>query len=602
MLLPGLLGKFMFVVPFVVTLALVISLIEAYWMLPAHVAAADLVLDNEKPIQKMRVRMLHRIRLFYCRWLLRAMRFPRRMVAIVIGAFALAISTIPLGLVKLDFFASDPLQLFYVNVTMPAGTPLEETLSKAVEIEQQMRKDIQANEARSIVSYSGLMFTETEPFMGDRYGQVVVSLNPHQNGMRRVDEIVDSLREKLRDYPGPEEVSFLELAGGPPTAKPITIKVRGDRFDEIAAGAKALTEVMENTPGVKDISIDTSPRQNELQLQLNYKAIREAGLNPLDISRILRLYIDGELLTTIQSQGEELDVRMRAAQSEYSSVDALLRQPVSLPAGGHIPLGQLVTSKRTESVSRIRHYNFRRSVEVSADIDKSITNEVKANEEIMRLWNEQTAAKHPNIALDTSGILDDVFEAMDWMVKLFMLGVLLMYLILGTQFRSYFQPFLILITVPLAFTGVVLGLLITRNPLSLYTMYGVVALAGIAVNSAIVLISAANSRRKSGMSILHATVYAARRRVVPIIITSMTTIGGLFSLAVGLGGYSLMWGPMALSIVCGLAFSTLLTLFVVPVLYEYAMRLGERFDRRGGFSNVIKWLVLHQRLPAIKPY
>ena len=124
---------------------------------------------------------------------------------------------------------------------------------------------------------------------------------------------------------------------------------------------------------------------------------------------------------------------------------------------------------------------------------------------------------------------------------------------------------MVLATVPLTFTGVVLGLLVTGNPLSLFTLYGVVALTGISVNAAIVLISAANSRLEGGMSLLHATVYAARRRVVPIVITSSTTVAGLFSLATGLAGESLIWGPVATAIVYGLLFSTLLTLFVIPL-------------------------------------
>ncbi len=151
-----------------------------------------------------------------------------------------------------------------------------------------------------------------------------------------------------------------------------------------------------------------------------------------------------------------------------------------------------------------------------------------------------------------------------------------MYLILGTQFRSYWQPLMILATVPLAFTGVVFGLLISGNPLSLFTLYGVVALAGIAVNAAIVLISAANARLAAGMSLLHATLYAARRRVIPILITSLTTIAGLMSLALGLGGKSLIWGPVATAIVWGLAFSSVLTLILIPLLYRLSMgRRGE---------------------------
>jgi multidrug efflux pump subunit AcrB len=131
---------------------------------------------------------------------------------------------------------------------------------------------------------------------------------------------------------------------------------------------------------------------------------------------------------------------------------------------------------------------------------------------------------------------------------------------------------MILATVPMAFTGVVIGLLITANPLSLFTLYGVVALTGIAVNSAIVLISAANQRRAAGMTVLHATLYAARRRVVPILITSLTTVAGLFSLATGLGGQSLLWGPVATAVVWGLVVSTGLTLFVIPLLYRSVMR------------------------------
>ena len=126
-------------------------------------------------------------------------------------------------------------------------------------------------------------------------------------------------------------------------------------------------------------------------------------------------------------------------------------------------------------------------------------------------------------------------------------------------------------TVPMAATGVVLGLYVSQYPLSLFSLYGVVALAGIAVNSAIVLISTANTRLKSGMSTTNAILYASRRRVIPIIITSLTTIAGLFSLATGLGGHSLLWGPVAASMVWGLTVSTFLTLFYIPLLYRLFM-------------------------------
>ncbi len=162
------------------------------------------------------------------------------------------------------------------------------------------------------------------------------------------------------------------------------------------------------------------------------------------------------------------------------------------------------------------------------------------------------------------------------MKTLFLFGVGLIYLILAAQFKSYWQPLMVLVAVPLAFTGVAYGLAISQNPLSLYTLYGVIALSGIAVNASIVLIDAANARLAAGMAVTQAVVSAARRRVVPILITASTTIAGLFSLAFGLGGKSLLWGPVAASIVWGLAFSTVLTLFVVPLLYLNFMRSRKR--------------------------
>jgi multidrug efflux pump subunit AcrB len=204
----------------------------------------------------------------------------------------------------------------------------------------------------------------------------------------------------------------------------------------------------------------------------------------------------------------------------------------------------------------------------------------------MAEW-EKVRGNYPNIDLDFSGAFDDIQESLDSMLILGLFGIGLIYLILATQFRSYYQPLLILVTLPMAFTGVMMGLWVTRNPMSLYTLYGIVALAGIAVNAAIVLIDAANRRIQDGMRPLHAIMYAARRRVIPILMTTMTTIAGLFSLATGLGGKSLLWGPVATSMVFGLFVATLLTLFLMPILFRSFMRLRDH-RVRGALVGVVR--------------
>ncbi|MBE5314755.1 MAG: efflux RND transporter permease subunit [Xanthomonadales bacterium] len=239
--------------------------------------------------------------------------------------------------------------------------------------------------------------------------------------------------------------------------------------------------------------------------------------------------------------------------------------------GGSTVLGALVKAETRTSADLIKHWNFRRAITVEADLDLDVKNAVAAAQTLRERW-ETVRADYPNADLDFSGQLDDINESLAAMGPLGLLGIGLIYLILAAQFRSYWQPLLILVTVPLALVGVTLGVVVSGNPVSLYTLYGGIALIGISVNGAIVLIDAANSRRAAGMRTLHAAIYAARRRVIAIAMTTGTTIAGLFSLAMGFAGESLLWGPVASAIVWGLAFSSVLTLFVVPVLYRQFMK------------------------------
>jgi multidrug efflux pump subunit AcrB len=623
MLLPGILGKFMFIIPLVVTTALLLSLVEAYWMLPSHtmgwvvpkktkiapvnslgsfiklpfkllillfklpLSFGDWVDEHANPVRQ---RCLRWIRRSYTRRLINVLRHPLLtlfsifLVVALLMSVALKAQTIseylPQALaqkvakleVKVDFFASDPIRLYYVNVQMPVGTPLKATLSLVEQIESKVRNYIRPGEVRQLISYSGLLFTETAPFFGDHFGQVVVALNPKTGDMRDVSQMVESMRADIVNTAGPDAIYFLTLSGGPPTSKPVSIKVRGDRFEDIRPAVEALKQTLATIGGVKDISDDDASGQRALTLRINTDAAHRAGINPSLIARTLRLLVDGEIVTSLRDRGEELDVRVLAKQSKLSNIDELLQINLSSSNGDPVALSTLLIKEYGVGQNSIRHYDFRRTITVEADIDKDVINTVEVNQQIKDAWRDELQRQNPSVSLDFSGLLDDIQESINAMVLLFGFGIGLIYVILGTQFKSYFQPLIILFTVPMAFTGVTAGLLLNGNPLSLFTLYGVVALAGIAVNSAIVLISTANRHLENGMTVRHATLFAARRRVVPILITSLSTIAGLFSLATGLGGYSLLWGPVATSIVWGLGFSTFLTLFLIPLLYNAFMQ------------------------------
>ena len=575
MLLPGIVGKFMFVVPFVVTVGLLVSLAEAFWILPTHILAIRPDYARRGRAQVLRERFTHWVRMKYARLLVRVMRRPKSALAVLVLVMAGAVGIVAGGLVKMQFFAFDSIRLFYVSVDMPAGVTLERTLAEAERAAQVLRERLDPGEVRSVTAYAGIKFTDTEPLYGDQYGQVVVSLQPGYGELRDTAAVIEAVRGPVTALQGEGKHSFLELKGGPPTAKPISIKVKADDYAELRAAADALLAEVAKLPGVRDITGDDVPGRSEMRLVFNREKLARAGVAPGEVGRLLRLYGEGEIVATTRDGGEKVEVVVRARPESLTDVEELLQRPVPLTggngaAGGSVQLGALVDAETRISKGYIRHYQLTRAITVEAGLDPQAIDTVAANDRVKAAW-APLQPQFPNTELDFSGELEDIQESLDAMGRLFSFGVGLIYLILATQFRSYFQPLIILVTVPLAFTGVVLGLLVSGNPLSLYTLYGVIALTGIAVNSAIVLITAANERRAAGMSVQHAVIYAARRRVVPILITSITTIGGLFSLAVGLGGKSLMWGPVAASIVWGLGFSTVLTLFAIPLIYRLAL-------------------------------
>ena len=596
-LLPGVLGDFMRVVPIVVSVALLISLLEAFWMLPCHIIESAGSMRYRQRGAQLRDRFTARLRNLYTRILIRTLRHPKGTLGLGGGLVFLVALSLMVGLVRVDFFASDFYRLFYVNVEMPPGTSLEKTLSTLDQIDERIRQRVRPGEVRAMVSYAGSQITEKEPLIGDEKGQIFVSLQPGAAGLRTIDEMISDMRDAIASVPGPVHISFLRRKTGPPTSKPINIKVRGDDIGEVRAAAAVLKDILHRTPGTRDVNDDDTQGRMELSVRMNPDAVTRAGLDPGELVRVLRLFVGGEIVASMQHLGEKLDVRVRAKPEALQDVMQFLNNTVGLTDGTEVPLSALLDYGTERTTNNIRHYNLRRAITIEADLDSGVTDTLRANHYVQQEWRG-FAKKYPDVELDYSGELDDVQQSIHAMVLLFLFGAGLIYLILGAQFKSYVQPLLVLTTVPMAFIGVVFGLILSGNPLSLFTLYGLIALVGIVANDAIVLISTANRNVDRGMPVLTAAVLAARRRVVPILITTVTTIAGLFSLATGLGGKSLMWGPVATVIVWGLAFATLLSLFVIPSLFRlvrkpheadlFDIRLPQIVEGRAGILDRIK--------------
>jgi len=566
MLLPGILGDFLRIVPLVVTVALLVSLIEAYWLLPAHILDWRHAFDAPRGrLAQWRDRFQQRLRNGYGRLLVRALRAPWKTTALLVLAFAAAIALVAGGWVRVQFFAFETIRLFYIHADLPVGTPLETTLAVADRMRTVVEKRLSAAELRAAVATAGVKFTDTEPLYADHYAQVIVSLQPREETGRTTEEVIEALRAEVEAAARPYRATFLIIKGGPPAQRPVSLKVRSENDREREAVVALVKGWLAEIPGVRDVTDDRVVGRPTIELRWRPEQLAAVGLDPVTATRTVALLADGEYLAEMRRGGETWRVLLQAQPQPLAVPEAWLALPVLTPKGGAVPLEQLAEVTVRESAGVVRRYQYTRSVTVEAEIDREVAETRAVNAALLARW-QQVAPRYPSVTLDFTGELDDIKESLSALQKIFLLGVGLIYLILATQFRSYLQPLIILVTVPLAFTGVVYGLALSHLPLSLYTMYGVVALTGIAVNSAIVLVAAYNDRRRAGMGVIHAVVYSARRRLLPILITSGTTIGGLLSLATGFAGHSLLWGPVATSIVWGLGVATLLTLFVVPMV------------------------------------
>jgi multidrug efflux pump subunit AcrB len=575
MLMGGFLGEMMGIVPQVVCLGLLISLVQALWILPAQ---AVVVVKHEGG-SSWRDRFRLSLQRRYTRLLIRIIRAPKRGLLILMAIFVFAGSAWAFGWVASELLPQGASNGFILTLEMPTGTAKQATLAKLEEIEHLVTPLFKSGELRASAAESGQTNINGKDVTGNEYGDIWFSMNAGVG--RDASALLPEVRAAMAKLTGmvgvwvEGENSFFNQVG-----KPINLVLSGASGDEMDAAVAELKTILGKISSVHDIKLDIVAGLPELKIRLDSEAIQRAGLNPTVVTRTLQLLSGGESVASFIDQGEPFGVRVRASDSNSHDITALLRHTVVRPDGGSIPLSQLVIAEQRLASANISHVDYKQILNLQADLDKEKIDTLEVNKLIQERW-AQVRDRYPDIHVNTGGEAIAINEGLSQLKQQFVLGIGLIFIIVGAQFKSYGLPFLVLLKVPMAFAGLIIGLLISREPISLYTLYGAIALAGIAVNSAILMFSAAHDRLGAGMGVVHATVYAARRRMLPILITSFTTLVGLLPLAMSSEQSCTQWRPVATAIVWGVGFSTILTLFILPLLYRLAMGFAYRKGKFG---------------------
>ncbi|MDP8238011.1 MAG: efflux RND transporter permease subunit [Candidatus Hatepunaea meridiana] len=559
-LMTGIMGKFMQIVPIVVCLTLVASMVEVFFIAPSHFAEWG---GRTKVGGGAWFKRLKRVYTKVLIWIIRRRYLVGPILVLVI---VIEIMVIAAGLIPVDFFKGDEFSQFYVYVRMPQGTKLEDTDRIIQRIEREAQA-LPSEEIHTIIGNAGILQEETDWVFSDNVGQVIVDIVEPELRERTMDEIIEDIRGRIKGIEGPVNIKVHKMSHGPPIGKPIAVKIKGKYFDELEQVADEVKATLQSIHGTYDIVDDNVSGKQEVQIIVDEARASLFGLSVVAIASEVRTAVDGLEVTVFRDGDEEVDVRLKMAGMDESGFEAIRSMMIAAPTGAIVRLDNICDFKTEPTRYRTRRYQRERAITVSANVDKRVTTAVIVNRELKRRFRD-ISQKHPGYSLDFSGEMKEFEESFAQLGRLFMFGVIIIFTILSAQFKSIRQSLIILLTIPFGFIGSMIGLMIIGEPFSFVTMYGMVALAGIAVNDAIVMVSFINNARAKGESNWRSIIESGRVRLRPIILTSVTTILGLLPMAIGIGGKSESWAPLAYTIIFGLMASTLLTLLVIPTVYS----------------------------------
>ncbi len=562
-LLPGIMGKFMRIIPLVFSIALIASMFEAFIMLPSHYADWT---SKSKVFERGEKKFFKALKSLYARLLVKVLR--QRYVWLVLIFLVLVGSIALIPLIGVEMFGEEDFDQFKVLVKFPEGTSLEETDRIMRKFEAEAFK-LPRDQVQDVIVNIGLLQGNNEWSTRKNVAQILMQLKPLEERTISTRQLLEMLRERTRKISGPVSVEFELISGGPPVGKPISVKVQGKYLDQIKTASLALQDSIRLLKGTYNISDNFPPGKQEIRINIDEDRTALYGFSTQIVAMNVRSAFDGIKATEFRDGDEEIDVIVQYPERYRSSVDNVLNLELTNPAGQKVALRDMVNFKIQPGPTEIQRFDQKRTIMVIGEINNDETTLDQVNLKLMKIFPEMEKI-YPGVTFKIGGQFEEFMNIFQDIGALFVLGILLIFLILGTQFNSYFQPLIILITVPFSLIGAMLGLIISGNPFSIVALFGMVALAGVAVNDAIVMIDFINNRRACGekthLCYWRSIVNSGRLRLRPILLTSLTTISGLLPMAFGIGGSSQFWSPLANVIVYGLFISTLLTLFFIPCL------------------------------------
>ncbi len=588
----GVLGQIVGVVPAVVIAILSISLVEAYFILPSHLSSPrrwsrGALAQLRDWVTRTLSRFVQNRVVPFARF---CIKFRYATVGAFVGLMVLTTGLIQGGFVRFIFFPQIEGDRINISLTMPQGTPFDVTSDRIETIEEAaeaVRDEIESESGQSAFESISVSIGSVSGQIGgpggggggssgSHLGEVTVQLLPSDFRQYGSSEIEGMIRDRVRSLPGVETLEFQSsLIGG---GADIEVELSHPEEALLNEAAARLRESMETIAGTLNVANSFQAGKTEYVFELTDEGLA-VGLTPAELGRQLRSAFFGIEVQRIQRGQSEVLVFVRYPKEAREDITTLQQTRIRLRNGDEVPLNTVARVVEQIGFSEINSVNGRRVVSITADVDATIT----TPNEVIALLNAsilpELGARYPSLNYSFEGETRDQAEDLASLTRNMMIALMIIYIILGAQLRSYVQPFVIMSAIPFGVIGAILGHLLLGYDLTFISLFGIVALTGVVVNDSVVLIDFLNQRVKEGTHMLEAALAAIQRRFRPILLTTLSTCLGLLPMMLETSLQARFLIPMVVSLATGIVFATPIILILIPSLImvvEDVKALGRR--------------------------
>lgn len=567
----GIMGQFIKFIPIVVTISLLISLVESFFFLPMRLRFAGQNLnktEGENPEQEREITRdwFHK---FIVKFENMMTAFVRRRYLVFAGFGAILFGALLLMAKGNDFilFPPEQTEIYVGRIEMPRGTSVEKTQDEMLRIQKGLTTTL-GDWTRGVTARAGISSmgpTDPKGATGQNHGLFIIYASDFAKYNIESTAYIKKLRTITSE--NVKSLTFEVQVNGPPVGEPVNATLRSNNSESLNKVTSLIIEELGKEKGILNLRSDDILGEDEIKVQMDYAKADQLGLSVSSIGNAIKTALSGNMVSKLTLNNKEVDINVRYLDKSRQEQKNIEKVKTMDATGNLVPVSTVAGLKVVEGSHEIKRFDFKRSKTITGDVDETYMTSLIANQKLEQIY-KRLAVEYPEVTLVFGGEGESTKESMQSLAEALVIALIGIFALLVFLFKSYLRPIIIMTTIPLGLIGFSVAFFFHGRPISFLAMIGVIGLAGIIVNSGIVLISFIDQMRDEGKFELdEILVKASGMRLRAVLVTSLTTISGLIPTAYGIGGSDSMLVPMTMAMAWGLTSGTILTLVWVPCAY-----------------------------------